>query len=257
MLKAYTQPGEKVKVPDFRGLKMDAIEDFASETGVDAVIIDSIFDPRGNKGVVLGQDPQPNSEVKAGRTIYLTVSSLRPQMIKMPKLLEMNVKMAQSTLETYGLKMGKIRYVEGLPHVLRVTFNGRDIEPGTMIEKGSTLDVFVGKGITLKDVLMPDLIGLSRDEAANKLQSLGLMLGATIWPDNLTSAEDSALAIIYKMDPPFADSLLIKEGKRIDIYLRRSVEDAVVPSDTAPRIPLEPDPVLEQNNQQTNPEDNY
>jgi beta-lactam-binding protein with PASTA domain len=222
MLKLYTSPGDKIKVPDFRGLKVEDVSSFASKEGVDYMVIDSIFDPKGQKGIVIGQDPMPNATAKEGRTIYLTVTSTRPQMIKMPNLLDQSLKAAAATLETYGLKIGRVRYIEGLPVVLRMAFNGSDIKVGTMIEKGSVIDIYVGKGI-VSDGIIPNLIGLTRDEAVNLLSSKGLMLGVIQYDGDFATSSDSSAAFVFRQSPSPTDSTKIKTGAFIDIFLRKEV----------------------------------
>lgn len=229
-LKFYTSPGDKIKVPDFRGISVAELDKFASEKGVDYMIIDSIFDPKGQKGIVIGQDPQPNAMAKEGRTIYVTVSSLRPQMIKMPNLLDQSLKEAVATLETYGLKVGKISYADGLPVVLRMSYNGGDIKAGNMLEKGSVIALTVGRGLAGGDGRVPDLSGLTREEAINILQSKGLTMGAIVFDGTFATSADSNAAIVFKQSPTMADSIKLKPGAFIDIYLRKPVVEPV--SDT-------------------------
>jgi beta-lactam-binding protein with PASTA domain len=227
-LKQYTSPGDKIKVPDFRGLKVEDVSSFASKEGVDYMVIDSIFDPKGQKGIVIGQDPMPNATAKEGRTIYLTVTSTRPQMVKMPNLLDQSLKSAVSTLETYGLKIGRIRYIDGLPVVLRMVYNNNNIKAGTMIEKGSIIEVYVGKGI-ISDGIIPNLVGLTRDEAINILSSKGYMLGVVQYDGTFDTGADSSAAFVYRQSPIASDSTKIKTGAFIDIFLRKDVLEPSAP----------------------------
>ena len=50
-------------------------------------------------------------KVKEGRKVYLTLNSIKPPKIKMPKLINGSVKNAQLILKTYDLFLGKINYV--------------------------------------------------------------------------------------------------------------------------------------------------
>lgn len=236
-LKFYTSPGDKIKVPDFRGVAVADLDKFAGEKGVDYMIIDSIFDPKGQKGIVIGQDPQPNSMAKEGRTIYVTVSSLRPQMIKMPNLIDLSLKAAVATLETYGLKAGKISYVDGLPVVLRMSFDGKDIKAGTGIEKGSAVQLYVGRGLAGGDGRVPELYGLTKEEALNMLLSKGLSPGAVVFDGIFTTPEDSATAIVFKQSPTVADSMKLKPGAFVDIYLRKPVDEPAIDTTNTDNAP--------------------
>lgn len=229
-LKFYTSPTDKIKVPDFRGISTAELDKFASEKGVDYMIIDSIFDPKGQKGVVIGQDPQPNAMAKEGRTIYVTVSSTRPQMVKMPNLMDQSLKTAVATLETYGLKVGRIRYIDGLPVVLRMVYKGGDIKTGTFVEKGSVIELYVGKGLAGGDGRVPNLDGLTKEEAINILLSKGLTPGAIIFDGTFLTSADSAAAIVFKQSPTVSDSMQLKPGAFIDFYLRKPANEPAIDS---------------------------
>lgn len=227
----YTSPNDKIKVPDFRSLKISDIESFASKEGVDYMIIDSIFDPKGQKGIVIGQDPMPGTMAKSGRTIYLTVTSQRPLMVKLPNLLNVSLKQAVSSLETYGLKAGRIHFIDGLPVVLRMLYNKADVKAGTMLEKGSIVELYVGKGL-INDGLIPNLQGMTRDEAISYLESKGLRVGAISFEGNFPTADDSLAATVYRQSPAPGDSTELKTGSFIDIFLHKPSDEPVDTTNT-------------------------
>ena len=51
------------------------------------VIIDSISDLEQPKGIVINQEPKPNSKVKKKRRIYLTVTETNTSIVKFPDVL--------------------------------------------------------------------------------------------------------------------------------------------------------------------------
>lgn len=144
----YTHHGEKIAVPDFSNLKAEELSLFIADKKLRVQIIDSVYDPKIKGGIVIRQDPEKDAAVKENRMIYLTVSARMPPRVKMPNLVDASLRQAQSLLEVYGLKLGKIEYRHDVcvNCVLAQLQNGKEIKPGTMIAKGSAIDLILGKG---------------------------------------------------------------------------------------------------------------
>ena len=83
----FTHHGESISVPDLRGQKIERMESFLADKHLQYKVIDSLFDLQKNPGTILEQDPAPNSKVKEGRTIYLTVNAQHAPDVKMPNLI--------------------------------------------------------------------------------------------------------------------------------------------------------------------------
>ncbi len=111
MLNIYTRHGQAIAVPNFIGLSLDKIEDFASDNDLEAAIVDSVYEMSLPKGTVAMQDPLPGTKVKKNRKIYLTVVALKPEQVAMPNLVDLTLRQATSMMETYGLKIGSLTYV--------------------------------------------------------------------------------------------------------------------------------------------------
>ena len=98
--------------------------------------------------MILRQDPYPNSKVKTNRKIYLTIVSTNPEKTIMPDLKYLTLRQAVSILESTGLKTGRISYIPTFDQdaVQQQSFEGRVIDPGTKLDKGSVIDLTVGMG---------------------------------------------------------------------------------------------------------------
>jgi len=147
MLNSYTQHGETVDVPDFKGKNIAELNAFVQGKDVRYLIIDSIYAPKEKPGVVIRQDPETNTKVKRNRTIYLYVNGLMPPQLAMPKLIDRSERQAILMLESYGLKVGKITQVAGDCNgcVLGQFIKGKPIEQGTLIKKGTVIELTIGK----------------------------------------------------------------------------------------------------------------
>lgn len=147
MLDSYTQHGDSVEVPDFKGKTITELKNFISGKDVRYLIIDSIYAPKEKPGMVIRQDPETKTKVKRNRTIYLYVTGMQPPQLIMPKLIDRSERQAILMLESYGLKIGKITQIAGDCNgcVLGQFTSGKIAEPGTMVKKGTVIDITIGK----------------------------------------------------------------------------------------------------------------
>ena len=147
LLNSYTQHGETVEVPDFKGKTIAELNGFIDGKDIRYLIIDSIYAPKEKPGVVIRQDPQTKNQVKRNRTIYLYVTGLLPPQVIMPKLIDRSERQAILMLESYGFKVGKITQVAGDCNgcVLGQFVKGKAVEPGTQVKKGTVIELTIGK----------------------------------------------------------------------------------------------------------------
>lgn len=217
-LESYTNHGNTVTIPDLRGMKRNEVNNFLKDKTLKFKIADSsIYTLNKPPGSVLEQDPAPGSKAKEGRTIYLTVTKIVPPKIKMPNLIDVSYRQATDILFSYGLMAGKIIYKPDLCKncVLAYEINGLPLKSGTEIAKGTAIDLILGDGFGKTKVEVPQLYGLTFDEAMFVLRGSALNAGAVIFDDNV---RDSSQALVYKQNP-IPGTELISQGEAIDIFL--------------------------------------
>ena len=71
----FTHHGEKLPVPNVIGKKVEDLDALITEEGFEYIINDSVFDNKKPKGIVIDQSPSPESFVKDGRTMYITINA--------------------------------------------------------------------------------------------------------------------------------------------------------------------------------------
>jgi beta-lactam-binding protein with PASTA domain len=230
-LGSFTRHDDFVLVPDFKDLKIKQLETFVDDKKVDYVIIDSLWDPKLQKGIVIKQDPEPGAKVKEGRKVYLYVTSVQPPMINMPKLEDLSLRQALAVCESYGL-IAAPKVIDNPCNgcIVKQEYNGKRIEPGTPIKKGSTVILHYGKGEneSAQGFPVPDLVGMTFRQARGKMIDLGLEWLVVADP----GVKDTLNAIIYSQEPkPGRDRKLI-QGAMID--LRVSADKAKIGTDDSP-----------------------
>ena len=218
ILAVYTFHGREVKVPDFTGMTLTELRSAATFSDFEFVVIDSVYDPQKEKGTIVTQDPLPNSKVKQHRKLYLTVIASVPEKVSMPDLKDLTLRQAIATLQTYGLQIGRMEYVPdiGTNAVLKQMYKGREIRPGTMMEKGATIDLVLGSGMGGNRIKIPFLIGMTRSAALSLLATDSLYIGAEIYMDT----KDTVNARVYKQSPAYAPGLSLNIGQSIDIWFK-------------------------------------
>ncbi len=218
-LNLITHHGEGLSVPDFTGMTIKQVTKEAKNKNLRFNVIDSVFNAPGKKGTVFSQNPPANFKVKEGRTILLTVKTFNPQRIPMPDFTGVSLIQAKADIETYGLKIGKLKYIPDIAtnNVLEQMYRGKPISPGTLIEKNSIIDLVLGLGKSNKIMIVPDLNGLTFNDATQNTADHSLNIGILIYDHTIESSQDTTNAIIWKQSPGKNTQITI--GSPIDIWL--------------------------------------
>lgn len=217
-LKFYTHHGSSYTVPDFIGMFPDELKEFADNNDFEFIVIDSIYDAKKPAGSIILQDPLPNSKVKKNRKIYLTLVTKEPEKVSMPNLIDLSLRQSVSLLETYGLQVGSLEYVPDIAKnaVIQQKFQGKIIESGELIKKGSRIDLVVGQGMNDDKIQIPFLIGKKQSEVIKILRNSSLNIGSEVFEDT----KDTAHARVFIQQPIYAPGKLINMGGIINVIYR-------------------------------------
>jgi len=215
-LPSYTNHGESVTVPELEGMHYSELESFLKARDLRyEITLDSGFVAESNPLAVLKQNPKPGTKVKQNKKIYVTLNAENAPLIKMPGLVNTQLKNAQEVLANYGLIRGDIVYVPdiGLNVVLEQKYRGRDIREGFEIPKGSQIDLVVGDGYGNQTLPIPNLIGMDDGEAEFLILGSGLRLGNV----NYVQTDTVPKGTVIRQLPP--EGINAKTGERVDIWV--------------------------------------
>ena len=218
-LDIYTLHDKYIIVPDYRGYNLNQLDSISEKNKLRYVIIDSISDLNQPKGIVINQDPKPQTKVKKKRRIYLTVTETNTSIVQFPDVYDLTLRQALRKIEIVGLKVGKLEYRSDIAtnKILDFNVNGISIYANQEILKGTVVNLVVGRGLSDEYVIVPDLMDLNRVAAHIVLKTSSLNIGTEFYDNNV---EDSANAIIYKQTPPYDNQNQIKLGSTIDIFFK-------------------------------------
>ncbi len=222
LLSAYTQHGKFILVPDLRRLTLNEIKQLSQTKDLEFIVLDSVFNVDYPKGSVVMQDPLPGSKVKRNRKIYLTTVAILPEQVQVPDLVDLSFRQAVATLETHGLKVGRLDYVPDIARnaVVRQLYMGVLVQPGTFVERGSGIDLVLGRGLGSERVSVPFLIGLTPSEVKSVIQGLMMNIGAEFY----SKPSDSSFSRVYRQNPAFRSDAYINSGSTIDLWYKTSGE---------------------------------
>lgn len=215
-LRYYTRHGENIQVPALKGKQIDEAMALLEQNGF-RYQIDSVYQMDARPGMVVEQDPDAGSNVKENRTVYLTIITRSAPNVAFPNLLEMTFLEARTALSNYGLKLGDTIYIPDIAHnrVLDVKYGGQKLNAGEEIPKGSVIDLVLGNGMGAAEVVIPDVTGLTLQEATFALRGASLTLGNIRYMGFVT---DSASARVINQAPA-PDSTKVSIGTPVNLAL--------------------------------------
>lgn len=231
-LNFYTRHGQARPVPDFYGLTLEETTKLAKKSKVKFQIIDSVYTNAVPRGCIAEQNPYPGFKVKKWRNVALTINAFHPEMVAMPNLIDLPKRQAILVVEGAGLEMGLLKYKPDLSVdvVIEQQINGKKIVAGDSIQKGSVIDLVLGKGLSNQRTPVPELIGYNLEAARNRILGSSLNLGAFIFDTSVLNQSDSAKAFVYKQNPEFSEESSLQLGSAV--YLWLTIDSTKLPVDS-------------------------
>lgn len=227
MLGVMTNHGAYLTVPSVISKKTDEAVKFLESKGFEVVIKDSVYTDTAKNGIVLKQIPDPNSTVKINRTVLITVNRVTQPLIDMPALEGKSLNFALEILKRSHLKLGDTIFRPDFMRgsVLEQIYRGNKIKSGSKIPWGSRVDLVIGSGLNQDPILVPQMLGMTFEEAKIILQENGILLGAVVADPDVV---DSASSFIWKQSPPRYDDqkepVYIQPGQLMDLWISKDMK---------------------------------
>lgn len=128
--------------------------------------------PTARGGIVVWQDPPPEMRLPASAVVRLTVSTGAEGTV-IPDVVNLDVDLARLVLREAGFRVGGVDSVASLttPGTVLATRPGL----GVVRRPGELVTLVVSRGPA--DIQVPTLRGLTRAQAEDRLEALGLLVG--------------------------------------------------------------------------------
>ncbi len=225
-----THHGEKIAVPNLIGKHIDNIEDLLDDSGLNYIIIDSIYRPELKAGTIVKQIPEATSRtkvfVKSSRILEISLSK-KVRLVAVPDLIHKSRRYAESILKNRGLRL-RISYSispNDIDAVISQRFNGKKAIEGLRVPYGSVIDIVVGKGSKEEPFEVPDLYGLTllqADSIIIELPSANLIVGECL---GCKTRKDTLSARISGQTPEYFEGNTRPPGSDIVIFLDKNFKD--------------------------------
>ncbi len=220
ILPHYTLRGQSRYLMDVRGKSADAAMAQLKLEGFKGMVSDSRYSNEIEPGTVLDQYPTPNTKVKPGRTIRLTIAQPE-KMVLVPNLLGHSRRSAELELQQVGLEIDTI-YQEYNPDYPSETVAWQYPKGGDNMQKGLGVQITLSMGIPPNFYQVPDLFGLSLSKARIQITAARLKIGKISYRQNEDlipyTVLDQSIAAETVLDRPMALDLTVSVLDLQDIY---------------------------------------
>lgn len=224
-LNVVTQHNREIEVPDFSNMSVAEAEYAAAQAGMRVEVADSVFVKRMKRGAVYRQNPSAGSKVKEGRRVVLTINAVNAKKVTMPNLVGLSLRQAKAELLSRGLVLNRLVYVQDMAtnNVLRQLKGNREIEPGTMIDSETAIDLVLGLNDLDNRTYVPDVTGLKNMSAVEAMFDHSLNIKDLRFDDTVKNYDDSLNAVVYRQNPVASDSVSVAMGEAVMLYLTTDV----------------------------------
>jgi beta-lactam-binding protein with PASTA domain len=226
-LNCYTNHGESVTVPNFKGQTLTQIKSQLRRSNLRYEVVDSSYDSEKLPLTIMEQTPLPTDEtglkVKENRTIYLTVNSAVPPLRTLPDIWNKPAAYAIKTLKAAGFQVKELerRPDKAENTILEVQYKGEILDRNKehRIKANSVIGVVIadGGGST---VSIPRVICMTYGEA--EMNIIGANLNMLVI-DKDGTVTDETQAYIWKQSPMPNDGYTLSVGEEVSVWLSGSL----------------------------------
>lgn len=239
-LNKFTRHNKDLMVPDFASLSIEEAQRIATENDLRLEISDSVYIKRLPRGIITRQNPIEGSKVKKNRRIFLTINSIKAKESKMPNLVGFSLRQAKTEINSNGLVVGRLIYQEdeATNIVLSPQYKGENIEPDTMIESESIIDLVLGLNKNINSrTYIPNIRGYKINTAKDIITDNSLNIWSLKYDGTVKTYKDSINAIVYDQYPSPSDSISYNLGDAVTLYL--SLDESKIVVEEEPEEELE------------------
>ncbi len=165
----YTHHGEAYVVPNVKNKSLGEAQLALHNQKLEGLVVDSSYVKGLPDGMVLDQNPAEGARVKEGRTIYLTVTTSKVPLVKLPDLIDnSSLRQAEAKLKAMGFRLTEPEYVSGEQDwIYGIKYRGRSLMSGDKVPHEAILTLCVGN-TAIRDSLAMDSTQVMISEGASE-----------------------------------------------------------------------------------------
>ena len=175
-LDIYTHHGERIVVPDLKGVDYDKAYTRLQELGLILQVSDSGYNKKLPANVILAQTPGGGMAVKQGHVIYVTVNSPSSPTFAIPDIVDnSSLREAEARLSAMGFQLTPPQQVEGEKDwVYGIMCRGRRVSNGDRISIDHPLTLLVGRGTVddMDDMMIADESEMTQEGGVDEFEEV-------------------------------------------------------------------------------------
>jgi eukaryotic-like serine/threonine-protein kinase len=218
------ETAETITIPSVVGLMWEDAQEtlLAKSDKLNVTIAREEYSDTFEKGMVIEQYPTQGAEVEGDSDVELVISS-GPESFEVPNVYNLTDSQAVTKLEEAGLVVAHdFAFSDEIEKDRVISTNP---ERGMQVVKGDTITVLVSSGPEKTDVIVPDLLGLTKKQAIKKLEDVGLKQG------NITSDYSDTYGKDEVMYQSYSGGATVAAGTAVDITISLGTSVIDEPSD--------------------------
>ena len=204
---------EQVEMINLLGMTESEAKEALNEIGLGYKNAGTASSDTYEEGQIMAQSVDAGESVEANTTIEVTISSGVGE-ITIPDVVGMTKDVANTTLTDSGFKV-TVNY-EYSADVEEGKVISQSPDANTSGKKGDTITLVVSQGV--ESVKVPDLSGMTQDEAKSALEAVGLKLGSSS-TQNSDTVDEGKVISQSKSSGSYVDS-----GSSVDIVISKGPE---------------------------------
>lgn len=216
----------KISIPSFVGSELEDVQNNREFQKLYNFTVIYVVDPDVEAGVIVRQDPQSGKSRTldgGGIDVSLTVST-GMQMIEVPDVVNTEYRDATQMLQKAGFVVGELEY-EASKEITKEYVISSNPAAGEKLPAGATVYLTISTGPTVAKVQMPQLVGLSRWTAVDKIEGANLALVSV----TLVESEMAAGTVIWQSVDAYT---MVDEHTRVYLQVSSGPKETEPPEET-------------------------
>ena len=174
-------------------------------------VSDTLYTNKFSLGTIIDQYPKPNTRVKSGRTVRLKIAHPEKS-VAIPNLIGQSRRSAELELNQMGLLIDTV-YTEYNPEYPNGTIAWQYPKAGDRRKKGMGIQITVSKGMPPNFSQVPNLIGLSINQAKDLIFKSRLKVG------KISYHQDQDLVPYTVLDQSIKDGTVLDVSATINLVV--------------------------------------
>ena len=175
VMPAYTRQNQNRIMIDIENRNLDEAIKILNSEDYKYEVSDTLYSNKFKLGTIVDQYPKPNTRVKSGRTVRLKIAQPEKS-VAIPNLIGQSRRSAELELNQMGLLIDTV-YAEYNPEYPNGTIAWQYPKAGDRRKKGMGIQITVSKGMPPNFFQVPNLIGLSINQAKELIFKSRLKVG--------------------------------------------------------------------------------